>query len=127
MLSTTDEQDPILVLTHGDMLPAEERIDGRLKIGEYIGASSEAAGVYDVVCLTEYGFLAEESDPVNAYALSEAVYRALLVADRSHLPRRNLLDWALHSFSWLMCFLGALFSMLAHFFTKIGQRDFKFD
>ncbi|KAF5931422.1 hypothetical protein HYC85_032295 [Camellia sinensis] len=117
-------ENPILILTHGDKLPTEDRIDCRLKICEYLGVS-ETTGVYDIVCLTEYGFLADEFDPVTAYALTEAVYRALLISDRSHLPKKNLQDWAVLSLSWFMCFLGAFFAFLAHFFSKLGQRHNK--
>ena len=56
---------PLLILTHGDLLSTEERIDGRLKICECLDIS-ETNGVYDIVCLTEYGFLVEESAPVSA-------------------------------------------------------------
>lgn len=66
------DENPILILTHGDKLSMEDRIDSRLKICEHLGIS-ETAGVYDIVCLTEYGFLADEIDPVTAYALTEAV------------------------------------------------------
>ncbi|KAH7517007.1 hypothetical protein FEM48_Zijuj09G0016300 [Ziziphus jujuba var. spinosa] len=117
-------ENPILILTHGDMLSTEERIEGRLKICEYLGIS-ETSGVYDIVCLTEYGFLAEESDPVSAYALAEAVYRSLLISDRSHLPKRNFLDWTLLILSWLMYFFGVFFAFLAEICSKLGQRDNK--
>ncbi|KAH7863633.1 hypothetical protein Vadar_020137 [Vaccinium darrowii] len=112
---------PILILTHGDKLSTEERIDSRLKICEHLGIS-ETTGVYDIVCLTEYGFLADESDPVTAYALTESIYRALLISDGSHLPKRNFGDCAFLILSWLMCFLGAVFALLAHFFSKIGRK-----
>ncbi|KAF3436510.1 hypothetical protein FNV43_RR23602 [Rhamnella rubrinervis] len=114
----------ILILTHGDMLSTEERIEGRLKICEYLGIS-ETSGVYDIVCLTENGFLAEESDPVSAYALAEAVYRALLISDRSHLPKKNFLDSAMPIISWLMCCLGAFFAFLAEICCKLGHVDDK--
>lgn len=113
--------EPILILTHGDKLSTEERIDSRLKICEHLGIS-ETTGVYDIVCLTEYGFLADESDPVTAYALTESIYRALLISDSSHLPKRNFGDCAFLILSWLMCFLGAVFALLAHFFSKIGRK-----
>lgn len=121
---TAADENPILILTHGDMLSTEERIGGRLKICECLGVS-ETSGVYDIVCLTEYGFLTEESDPVSAYALTEAVYRALLVSERNHLPKKNFLDWAMLIMSWLMCFLGAFFAYLADICCKLGQRDNK--
>jgi hypothetical protein len=116
------DENPILILTHGDLLTTEERMDMRLRLCERLGIS-ETNGVYDIVCLTEYGFLAEESDPVTAYALAEAVYRALLISDRGHSPKKNLQDWALFVLSWLMCFMGALFSFLADLCSKLGQRD----
>ncbi|KAK9282477.1 hypothetical protein L1049_005395 [Liquidambar formosana] len=113
-------ENPILILTHGDLLSTEERIEARLKVCEFLGVS-ETTGVYDIVCLTEYGFLADESDPVSAYALTEAVYRALLISDRGHLPKKNFQDWALLILSWLMCLMGALFAFLAHLFSKLSQ------
>lgn len=115
-------ESPLLILTHGDMLSTEERIDGRLKICEWLGIS-ETTGVYDIVCLTEYGYLAEESDPVTAYALSEAVYRALLVSDRGHFPKRNIWDWTVLILSWLLCFFAAFFTFLADVCSNLGQRD----
>ncbi|KAK4750375.1 hypothetical protein SAY87_027824 [Trapa incisa] len=118
-------ENPILIMTHGDMLQPEERLEARLKLSELLGVS-EATGLYDVVCLTEYGFLAEESDPVTAFAISEAIYRALLVSDRTHAPKRRLGDWAIMVLSWLLCFFGAVFSLLAEFCRKLGQgRCFK--
>ncbi|KAG7970982.1 hypothetical protein I3843_07G112200 [Carya illinoinensis] len=115
-------ENPLLILTHGDMLSTEERIEGRLKICEWLGIS-ETTGVYDIVCLTQYGYLAEESDPVTAYALSEAVYRALLISDRGHCPKKNTWDWAVLILSWIMCFLATFFGFLANLCTKLGQRD----
>ena len=109
----------MLILTHGDMLSDEERIEGRLKICEFVGAS-ESSGVYDIVCLTEYGFLAEQSDPVSAYALIEAVYRALLISDRTHLPMKTPHDWGLHVLSLVMCFLASVFDLLAEICFKLG-------
>ena len=117
----TDEN-PMLILTHGDLLTTEQRIDIRIKLCQRLGIS-ETNGVYDIVCLTEYGFLAEESDPVTAYAVTEAVYRALLIADRGHFPKKNLQDWAVFLFSWLMCLTGALFAFLADLCSKLGRRD----
>ncbi|XP_052186938.1 uncharacterized protein LOC127797820 [Diospyros lotus] len=114
-------ENPILILTHGDKLSTEERIDSRLKICQHLGVS-ETSGVYDIVCLTEFGFLADESDPITAYALCEAIYRALLISDRSHLPKKNFQDWAFHCLSWLVCLLGVFFSLLGHIFSKLGQK-----
>ncbi|GAA0185191.1 hypothetical protein LIER_32479 [Lithospermum erythrorhizon] len=84
-------ENPILILTHGDMLPVDDRIDTRAKICGHLGIS-ETTGTYDIVCVTEFGLIANEYDPISAYAVSEAVYRALLMSDRSHLPRKNFLD-----------------------------------
>ncbi|MQL96542.1 hypothetical protein Taro_029224, partial [Colocasia esculenta] len=49
-------EDPILVLTHGDGLTTEERIDGRVRVCESLGVP-EATGAYDIACLNEYGLL----------------------------------------------------------------------
>ncbi|KAK9756889.1 hypothetical protein RND81_01G127500 [Saponaria officinalis] len=81
-------QNPILILTHGDKLTATDRMNARTKICEVLGIS-ETSGVYDIVCMTEHGVAAEECDPVTAYALTEAVYRALLISDMSHTPKLN--------------------------------------
>ncbi|KAG6645008.1 hypothetical protein I3843_08G089100 [Carya illinoinensis] len=121
VLKKTNEN-PLLILTHGDMLSTEERIEGRLKICEWLGIS-ETTGVYDIVCLTQYGYLAEESDPVTAYALSEAVYRALLVSDRGHFPKKDMWDWAVLILSWLMCFFATFFAFLSDVCSKLGQRN----
>ena len=53
------DEDHMLILTHGDKLSMEDRIDGRLKICQYLGIM-ETTGVYAIVCITEYGLLAEE-------------------------------------------------------------------
>ncbi|KAK3194210.1 hypothetical protein Dsin_025520 [Dipteronia sinensis] len=118
-------ENPILILTHGDLLSAEERMEARLKICESLDIS-ESNGVYDVVCLTEYGFPAEECDPITAYAVTEAVYRALLISDRGHFPKKTLQDWAVVVLSWLMCFIAALFACLADICSRLGHRDRKF-
>lgn len=115
-------ESPILILTHGDLLSNDERIDARLKICEYIGVS-ETNGVYDIVCLTEFGFRAEESDPISAYALTEAVYRALLTSDRSYLPKRTLRDWSMFILCWLMCFFADFFAFLAEVFSKFAHNS----
>ncbi|XP_059438567.1 uncharacterized protein LOC132171300 [Corylus avellana] len=115
-------ENPLLILTHGDMLSTEERIDGRLKICEWLDVS-ETTGVYDIVCLTEYGYLAEESDPVTAYALTEAVYRALVISDRGHFPKKNMWDWGVVILSWVMCFFAAFFGCLADICSKLGQKE----
>ncbi|CAN6561611.1 unnamed protein product [Malus baccata var. baccata] len=118
-----NDESTILILTHGDMLTTEERIEGRLKICECLGVS-ETSGVYDIVtCLSEYGFLAEESDPVSAYALSEAVYMALLLSDRTHSPKKTLGDWAVLILSSIMCFLASIFGLLAQICLKLGRHS----
>ncbi|KDP28221.1 hypothetical protein JCGZ_13992 [Jatropha curcas] len=115
-------ENPILILTHGDLLTSEERIEGRLKICESLGIS-ETNGIYDVVCLTEYGFLAEESDPVSAYNVAEAVYRALLISDREHLPKKTLQDWTLFILSWLMSLMAIFFAFLAQICSALGHSN----
>ncbi|KAL5862986.1 hypothetical protein ACOSQ3_000500 [Xanthoceras sorbifolium] len=113
-------ENPILILTHGDLLSAEERIEARLKICECLDIS-EISGVYDIVCLTEYGFPAEECDPVTAYAVTEAVYRALLISDRGHFPKKNFQDCAAVVLSWLMCFIADFFAFLADICSRLGH------
>ncbi|XP_022757917.1 uncharacterized protein LOC111305026 [Durio zibethinus] len=115
-------ENPLLILTHGDLLSTEERIDGRLKICECLEIS-ETNRVYDIACLTEYGFLVEESDPVSAYALTEAIYRALLISDRGHFPKKKFHDWALLILLWLMRFFGFCFSFLADVCSKLGRKE----
>ncbi|KZV21152.1 hypothetical protein F511_27423 [Dorcoceras hygrometricum] len=117
-------ENPILILTHGDTLNAEDRINGRLKICEYLGIP-ETTGAYDIPCLTEQGILAEESDPVTAFALSEAVYRALLQSDRTHLPKKKFLDYMILIFSWIMWCIASFFALLAHLFSKFGHHQNK--
>ncbi|KAG8370481.1 hypothetical protein BUALT_Bualt14G0121300 [Buddleja alternifolia] len=118
------DENPILILTHGDILNGEDRINGRLKICEYLGIP-EASGAYDIPCLTEQGILAEESDPVTAFALTEAIYRALLLSDRTHLPKKKFKDWVILVFSWIMWFLASLFAILADFFSRFGHHNHK--
>ncbi|GMH27825.1 hypothetical protein Nepgr_029668 [Nepenthes gracilis] len=126
----TSYGNPILILTQGDKLPADERIDGRLKICESLGIS-ETMGVYDISCVTEYGVAPEVFDPVAAYSLAEAVYMALLISDGSHLPKHTFKDTAFCFLSWFVCFLGtwlcsflaALFAFLAQFFSDLGHRN----
>ncbi|CAI9771090.1 unnamed protein product [Fraxinus pennsylvanica] len=113
-------ENPILILTHGDMLNAEDRINGRLKICEFLGIP-ETTGAYDIPCLTEQGILPEESDPLTAFALTEAIYRALLQSDRTHLPKKKFKDWIDTFFSWIMWGIASFFSILAHFFSKFGH------
>lgn len=111
----------MLILTHGDKLSTEDRIDCRLKICKHLG-TSETTGTYDIVCVTEYGLLADEYDPISAYAVTEAVYRALLVSDRAQRVKQKFLDWALFALSWLMCFLAGIFAFLAHVFNVLAQK-----
>lgn len=110
-----------MILTHGDKLSTEDRIYIRLKICESIG-TSESNGTYDIVCVTEYGFLPDEVDPVTAYALTEAVYRALIISDRGHLPKRKSYDWVLLVLSWFMCSIAKFFAFFARFFSRLGQK-----
>ncbi|KAK9733758.1 hypothetical protein RND81_04G090400 [Saponaria officinalis] len=114
-------QNPILILTHGDKLTATERINTRVKICEYLGIS-ETSGVYDIVCMTEHGVSPEECDPVTAYALTEAVYRALLVSDMSHSPKLNFKDKAICFLYWLLQLVGAFFALLARVFSGPSRK-----
>lgn len=120
----TADENPLLILTHGDMLSTEERLDARLKICERLGVS-ETYGVYDIVCLTEYGFPAEECDPVTAYSVTEAIYRALLISDRGHSPKKSFKDWAVLILSWLLCFIASFLSYLADICSGLGERGQK--
>ncbi|KAK9139250.1 hypothetical protein Scep_008931 [Stephania cephalantha] len=115
-------ENPILILTHGDQLSVEERLDGRVKICEFLGAS-ETAGTYDIVCLTEHGLLAEELDPVTAYGLTEALYRALVFSDRTHCPKQYYLDWLIICLSWIMCSISRFLTYLASIFSALGGMD----
>ncbi|XP_073126337.1 uncharacterized protein [Henckelia pumila] len=117
-------ENPILILTHGDTLNAEDRINGRLKICEYLGIH-ETTGAYDIPCLTEQGILVEESDPVTAFALTEAVYRALLQSDRTHLPKMKFLDYIILVFFWIMWCTASFFAVLARLFSKFGHHQTK--
>ncbi|KAG5607687.1 hypothetical protein H5410_029179 [Solanum commersonii] len=113
-------ENPLLILTHGDTISAEERINSRLKICEFLGIP-ETTGVYDVACLTEQGILPEESDPITAFALTEAVYRSLMQSDRNHQPKKKLKDWIVLFLTWILCCIGAFFAILANFFSKCSQ------
>ncbi|XP_009615644.1 uncharacterized protein [Nicotiana tomentosiformis] len=117
-------ENPLLILTHGDKISAEERITSRLKICEYLGIP-ETTGAYDIACLTEQGILPEESDPVAAFALTEAVYRSLMQSDRNHLPKKNWKDWIVLFVAWIMCCIGSFFAMLAHFFSRFSHHNNK--
>ncbi|XP_019180049.1 PREDICTED: uncharacterized protein LOC109175267 [Ipomoea nil] len=113
---------PMLILTHGDILTAEERVETRLKLCESLGIS-ETTGAYDIACLSESGIPAEEGDPVSAFALTEAVYRSLLQSDRTHLPKRKFKDWVLAFASWVLCCFSSFFAMLANFFSRFGGNN----
>nr|XP_010914514.1 uncharacterized protein LOC105039897 isoform X2 [Elaeis guineensis] len=113
-------ENPILVLTHGDELTAEERIETRVRACDYMGVP-ETAGVYDVVCVNEHGLLADEMDPVTAYAVAEAVYRGLLLADRGHPPKPIIRDWLILVLSRSMCTLSAVFAFLSACCSKIAK------
>ncbi|XP_020583482.1 uncharacterized protein LOC110026736 [Phalaenopsis equestris] len=117
---------PILILTHGDELTEDERIDTRVALCEYLGAA-ETAGVYDVPCLNDHGVHIDEFDPVTAYAIAEAVYRALVVADRCHPPKPGFRDWLLVALSWAMCALSAFFAFLSCCCSKLAKlnRDYQ--
>ncbi|KAK8954495.1 hypothetical protein KSP39_PZI002690 [Platanthera zijinensis] len=113
---------PILVLTHGDELTAEERIDTRIAVCDYLGVA-ETAGVYDVACSSQQGLHGDDFDGVTAYAVSEAVYRALVVADRCHPPKPGLKDWLLVALSSVMCALSAFFAFLSCCCTKVSKMN----
>ncbi|KAL4379160.1 hypothetical protein GQ457_02G002360 [Hibiscus cannabinus] len=117
-------ENPLLILTHGDLLSTEERIDGRLKICECLEISG-TNGVYDILCLNEYGFPVEESDPISAYALTEAIYRAVLISDRGHHPKKKFCDVALAMLLWLLRFIGFCFAFLADVFSNLGKHKLK--
>lgn len=112
---------PLLVLTHGDKLKPDDRILSRIKICEYLGIS-ETTGTYDIACLTENGISPEESDPVTAFAVTEAIYRTLIQSDRTHLPKRRPLDWMLLCLSWVMCVISSFFALLAYVFSKMAKK-----
>ncbi|XP_047312971.1 uncharacterized protein LOC124916287 [Impatiens glandulifera] len=114
-------ENPLLILTHGDEVGCEDRINARLKICDYLEIS-EATGVYDIVCLTEYGFLPDESDLITAYSVTEAIYRSLMVADRGHLPKRKIKDKMILVLAWFMGLLGAFFGLLARSFSALSSR-----
>lgn len=112
----------MLILTHGDTLRWEDRINGRLQICEYLGID-EANGAYDIPCLSEQWLLDEEPDPVSAYALTEAVYRALLHSDRAHLPKWKCVEWMAFIFTWIMWCLASLFEFLSRLFRRFAHSD----
>lgn len=113
--------DPILILTHGDMLQPMERLNCRIKICNYLGIPV-TTGAYDIVCLTEQGILAEESDPITSFALTEAIYRILLQSDRTHPPKRKYKDWITDFLSRIMCSLAYFFAMISRIFQRWGDK-----
>ncbi|KAK4775788.1 hypothetical protein SAY87_023749 [Trapa incisa] len=115
-------ENPLLVLTHGDKLSPEDRIDARIKICGHLGIS-EATGAYDIACLMEKGILPEVSDPVTAFALTEMIYRSLIQSDRTYLPKRKPIDWVLQFLSFIMCAIASFFAFLALVFSKLGRRN----
>ena len=114
-------RDPVVALTHGDLLAAEERVEARLTICESLGVS-ESTGAYDIACMNECGLLVDEFDVVTAYSLAEAVYRAILVADRSHLPKRKPVEWVLYGVNRFMWFLSAVFAFISFCFSSLAGR-----
>ncbi|XP_068659255.1 uncharacterized protein [Aristolochia californica] len=115
------DENPLLVLTHGDSLSTEERVEGRVKICQFLGIS-ETTGAYDIACITENGFLAEDLDPVTAYTVTEAIYRALIISDRTHLPKKDYKDTLLLWLSVLMFAFSAFFACLSDCFSKLGSK-----
>ncbi|CAO2839773.1 unnamed protein product [Amaranthus hypochondriacus] len=120
----TANQNPILILTHGDKLTAEERIECRVKICQFLEIS-ETNGVYDIVCLTECGVLPEQSDPITAYAVTEAVYRAILISDITHLPKQNFKDKLNYTVSWVLLLIASFCSFLARLFSGLSRKHRK--
>ncbi|KAM0024413.1 putative P-loop containing nucleoside triphosphate hydrolase [Helianthus debilis subsp. tardiflorus] len=117
----TSNVDPILILTHGDMLQPMERLNCRIKICSYLGIPI-TTGAYDIVCLSEQGILAEEFDPVTSFALTEAIYRALLQSDRTHPPKKTFKDWIVDFLSRIMRSLAAFFAMISRIFERWGDK-----
>ncbi|KAF5819186.1 putative P-loop containing nucleoside triphosphate hydrolase [Helianthus annuus] len=117
----TSNVDPILILTHGDMLQPTERLNCRIKICSYLGIPV-TTGAYDIVCLTEQGILADESDSITSFALTEAIYRSLLQSDQTHLPKKTYKDWTVDVLSRSMCSLACFFDMLSRIFQKWGYK-----
>ncbi|CAL9060656.1 unnamed protein product [Musa banksii] len=113
---------PILVLTHGDELSPEERIQARVKTCEYLGVS-ETNGVYDISCLNEYGTAVDEMDPATSYAVAEAIFRALVVADRTHPAKASIKEWLLVVITWAMCALSTFFAFLSCCCSKLAKAN----
>ncbi|WOK94695.1 hypothetical protein Cni_G03400 [Canna indica] len=126
-LKINSSEGPILVLTHGDKLSPEERVEARVKVCGYLGVS-ETSGVYDTSCLNEYGAAVDEMDPTTSYAVAEAVFRALVVGDRSHRPKTRIKDWPWLALCWLMSAMAAFFAFLSSCCSQLGKvnRDYKY-
>ncbi|PWA82779.1 P-loop containing nucleoside triphosphate hydrolase [Artemisia annua] len=118
----TSNADPLLILTHGDMLKPMERLNCRIKICSYLGIPV-TTGVYDIVCLSEQGILPEEADPVTCFALTEAIYRAILQSDRTHSPKKTWKDCFVDILSRVMCSLAYFFAMLSRVFQEWGDKN----
>ncbi|XP_068663723.1 uncharacterized protein [Aristolochia californica] len=115
------DEAPLLILTHGDLLSMEERLEGRVKICQFLGIS-ETTGAYDIACITENGFLAEELDPVTAYSVMEAIFRALIISDRTHRPKKNYKDILLLWLSVVLLAFSSFFACLSDCFSKLGSK-----
>ncbi|RWW18593.1 hypothetical protein BHE74_00027145 [Ensete ventricosum] len=113
---------PILVLTHGDELSPEERMEARVKVCEHLGVP-DTNGVYDIPCVNEYGAAVDEMDPTTAYAVAEIILRALMVADRSRRPKARIKDRLLLVLAWAMCALSAWFAFLSRCCAKLGRAN----
>ncbi|KAM0024415.1 hypothetical protein Hdeb2414_s0022g00615531 [Helianthus debilis subsp. tardiflorus] len=103
------------------MLQPIERLNCRIKICSYLGIPV-TTGAYDIVCLTEQGILADESDLITSFALTEAIYRSLLQSDQTHLPKKTYKDWTIDVLSRSMCSLAFFFDMLSRIFQKWGYK-----
>ncbi|XP_052886959.1 uncharacterized protein LOC108458939 [Gossypium arboreum] len=96
---------------------------GDLKPLEAIRQLFCCAALRKSICLTKYGFLEEECDPVSAYALTEVVYRALLISDRGQLPKKRFHHRALLILLCLVRFIGVCFALLADVCSKLGEKE----
>lgn len=75
------------------------------------------SSAYDIPCLTEQWILAQESDTVTAFTVTEAVYGALLQS----VITRQFKDGIVFFFSWIMWRLLPFFAILANFFSEFGH------
>ncbi|GJX90651.1 hypothetical protein Tco_0343977 [Tanacetum coccineum] len=89
---------------------------------DYLGIPV-TTGAYDIVCLTEQGILPEEADPATYFALTEAIYRAILQSDRTHSPKKTYKDWFIDILSLVMCSLAYFFAMLSRIFQEWGDKN----